>query len=207
MEKRNPWYNPSETQGVLHPIDPSDIKKDKFEAGHLKNHKSDEDVYFFNYKGYRWRVRTEIIVFDETGKVFVNPNNPKRTMHVNGYNFPGGGIKPDEEITQAAIRECEEEALFTPVNVVYSGIAYLTKTPEYFDIDGLLSFICVGFKGPKYNKYIKKIDRDVMATKGKWVDPKFLPLHKFHKMAIQRASVKSTREAVDPELIKIWRLL
>ena len=122
-------------------------------------------------EGKKWRVRSEILLFKED-KLFLHKQN-KITQYDTFYKIPGGGIDdPKEYIENAAVRECEEEALIIPKNVEYSGVevrkVYKIQPWWHKDVlnvdgiyyDGALTFICTGEYDKKYTKYVKVMDQD-----------------------------------------------
>ena len=162
----------------------SRLKQHTFEDGKTKK------VLFHN--GKRYRLRSEILVFDENGKVFVQPLDTVGTMGAM-YKLPGGGVEKNERSDIAAARECNEEARLRVENVLYSKIAYVKlyngSSPREQDLqryyDGALTFVFVAKCTGKFKGYVKKEDReDDMVKYGNFFDPRDLPLTEPHIEAV-----------------------
>ena len=127
--------------------------------------------------GKNWRVRAEMLLFKE-GKLYLVKQNKVNQYGVT-YKLPGGGIDdPQEGIEETASRECKEEALIIPTNVVYTGVEVqhiYDKIPDWHKAilhpegiyyDGSMTFICTGEYKQEYKSYVKKMDQQDEMTKG-----------------------------------------
>lgn len=134
--------------------------------------------------GKKYRARAELLLLNDKGEVLI-----QRGKWRGGFNYTlcGGGVdNPKYHITKTAIRECEEEALVVPKNVMFSGIVWFMKYhSETVANDGAVVFVCVGEYDRPYKGYVKKIDRDSFAQKSKWVNIKQANLGEPHKLALQ----------------------
>ena len=165
-----------------------DLSKTKFI--HCKREFGYSDEPYLEVDGKRYRVRAELLLFNDEGKLFVNPHTSKPRGGMI-YSLPGGGIQPNESIEQAAARETEEEALLVPKNVEYSGYHYKIMWDKPNDnimrYDGMLAFICTGDYDKKYTKYVRKQDRSSLAEKGVWMYPENIDtLSPVHKKVIEQ---------------------
>ena len=174
-----------------------DLSKVKFTHIENPHYKGDEPYIYI--EGKKLRVRGELIVFDNQGRIFVAKRMHSRQDMT--YAFPGGGIEPNESIIDAAIRETEEEALIVPKNVKYSGYHYrvLFDVPKGKDMqyEGVLAYVCIGEYDKKYSKYVRKQDRDDIAERGKWIYPEEIDLAPVHKMAIEEYKKSSMQESCE----------
>ena len=82
------------------------------------------DVAIFNHNVYD-NIRTRVVVVSR-GRILLEPP-PDDTQ---GWTCPGGGLEPDESLTDCAKREVLEE---TGIDVVIEGVAFLREwvVPRY----------------------------------------------------------------------------
>jgi len=99
-----------------------------------------------------------VVVFNKKGEVLVLKRSSTCKNNPGKWNFPGGHIDKGETPKEAAIRECEEEAGFTPKKVKLLGnygkmatfIGETNKTPKINEESDDWKFIS--------KKEIKKLD-------------------------------------------------
>lgn len=141
--------------------------------------------------GRKMRVRCEVILLDEHGRMLIKPNPGfKRLGEQYPYDCPGGGINKDESIEDAAARECKEEARIIPENIKFTGIHYTYEVPndskEHWGTWGHISFVCVAMKGDPYTGYVAPIDREEsFIKKMTWVYPHEIDIIPAHEEAIR----------------------
>lgn len=141
--------------------------------------------------GRKMRVRCEVILLDEQGRMLIKPNPGfKRLGEQYPYDCPGGGINKDESIEDAAARECKEEARIIPENIKFTGIHYTYEVPndskEHWGTWGHISFVCVAMKGDPYTGYVAPIDREEsFIKKMTWVYPHEIDIIPAHEEAIR----------------------
>lgn len=141
--------------------------------------------------GRKMRVRCEVILLDEHGRMLIKPNPGfKRLGEQYPYDCPGGGINKDESIEDAAARECKEEARIIPENIKFTGIHYTYEVPndskEHWGTWGHISFVCVAMKGDPYTGYVKPIDREEsFIKKMTWIYPHEIDIIPAHEEAIR----------------------
>ena len=187
-------YDPKTGKYIAHTND--DIYLGMFEADEeewLKKvyYKSFPNIRFgkpqpvIDIDGKEFRPRCEVIVLDGN-KALVDPTNSRGSM---GYSMPGGGIDDKESITNAAKRECEEEARVIPKKIAYTGIAwnleFANKGVAYF---GSVSFVCVAEYDRKFKGYIKVADRDSFVDNAEWIP--IGQLSEVHQKAIEKYKSK-----------------
>jgi 8-oxo-dGTP pyrophosphatase MutT (NUDIX family) len=169
-------------------IDPKHIIKTKFSD-------SGKDVCWYFYKGKKLRMRAEVLLVDEDGKMYAHIKEKAWNAHACGYALPGGGLEHDDkDYSKCAAREAQEEARITPSPCIDTGIRYWVQysNPENADNSpGALSILCIGKVGKRYTGYIAPEDRDSMLKGGDWYYPNDLPgFHKYHKQAYDMALKK-----------------
>ena len=147
-----------------------------------------------------WRVRAELLLMKDDQLWLMKEDKPNHYGLM--YKLPGGGIDDTEEyIEDACIRECTEEILIVPKNVIYTGVdikQVYPHIPEWHKItlwkdniryDGSLSFICIGEYDKPYKGYVKKVDRmSNMVQKGKFYQYSEIKriLHPKHRKVIEK---------------------
>ena len=147
--------------------------------------------YIMWSNGRKMRVRCEVIVLDQQGRMLIKPNPSfKRLGDTYQYDLPGGGIDKGETVEEAATRECKEEALLIPENVKFTGIHYTYEVPdsskEAWAYWGHISFVCVGMKGDPYTGYVAPMDREESFVKRmQWVYPHEIGIIPAHEEAIR----------------------
>lgn len=176
-------------RGTLMPfegdIDSKHIVKTTFED-------SGKDVCWYFYKGKKLRMRAEVLLVDDEGKMYAHIKEKAWNAHACGYALPGGGLEHDDkDYAKCAAREAQEEARITPSPCRDTGIRYWVQysNPENADNSpGALTILCIGKAGRRYTGYIAPEDRDSMLKGGDWYYPKDLPgFHKYHREAYNKA--------------------
>ena len=150
-----------------------------------------EQPYILWDHGRKMRVRCEVLMFDETGKILMKLNPTfKRYGDAYSYDLPGGGIGKGETIVQAAAREAMEEARIEPKDIEFTGIHYAQEATDDSKKEwgtwGYISFVCVAKKGRPYTGYINPIDREEsFIKKMKWISLQEIDIIPAHEEAVR----------------------
>lgn len=97
-----------------------------------------------------------VIVINEKKEVLVLKRAPKAHSFPGYWNFPGGGVEPDETIEAAAVRELKEEA----------GIEVKESDLVYFEVASLPKLMVHYFMT---NKFENEVEINWESTEYKWV--------------------------------------
>ena len=135
----------------------------------------------FEQDGIRYRASCEMLVLDGNKILIADKKNSSL-----GIKLPGGGIEEGESFVKTAKRECQEEALLTPFQCKYSGIAYIIEFANPVAVSGRIAFICVASGHKPYKGYVKVKDRDSFVNNMKWVDYTSIDLPEPYRLAIER---------------------
>ena len=155
---------------------------------------------YINYNGQIFRVRVEMIVINDDGKILAEKLDKPNIIGLE-YKLPGGSVEPYKTFIEQAIAEVHEEARVTVDNVVFSGIyhiAYINKdglsdkqkeklAKHKVQWDGMLSFIYTGHYTGKYTGKVAKEDYDDFFKKANWYNVKDINLCDEHHRALTNA--------------------
>lgn len=153
---------------------------------------------YITYNNKNYRVRAEMLVFNDDGKVFAELSS-KPNITGTTYRIPGGSVEPGKTFMSQAIREVEEEARFKVKGVKYTGIHYMDEfnkdtMPKWMkeklakhpiQYSGFISFVYVGKYNGKFTGNIAEEDKDDMYKKGRWYDVEDVPFREEHLNAIR----------------------
>ena len=151
------------------------------------------------YNGKNYRVRAEMLVFNDDGKVFAELSNKPNIIGTK-YRIPGGSVEPGKTFMSQAIREVNEEARFKVKGVKYTGIHYMDEfdkdtMPKWMkeklakhpiQYSGFISFVYIGKYAGKFTGKIADEDKDDMYKKGRWYDIEEVPFRDEHLSAIRQ---------------------
>lgn len=217
------WFNPSryyacesalvmESNNYGEVVSMQDIKRNvKFVEGEKGTMNS---VYMLNGKQYRVRVETLVLrhLHGEPHIFFQKKDKPSSYGQM--YKLPGGSIEPNKDFLEQAGAEVNEEILVKIKNIRYTGISYIKDYPadkqpiwqrmsvlyqKGVDYAGAITFVFVAeYDGP-YKKYVHSIDRDTLATKGKWYPVKYFNqiCEKEHKGVVYSTYIGSGEVSAD----------
>ena len=126
------------------------------------------------------RERSELLLLKDN-KILVQRHDEWET---GDYKIPGGSTDSGLSVIETAIKECQEEALITPMNVRYWGhychlFTGKDKVPKWLknrnqgsfpiDYDGYYTHVCVGLYDKPYKQKIEEEDQDAFCKKAKWI--------------------------------------
>ena len=155
------------------------------------------------YNGKNYRVRAEMLVFNDKGQVFAELSS-KPNITGTTYRIPGGSVEPGKSFMAQAIREVNEEARFKVKGVKYTGIHYMDEfnkdtMPKWMkeklanhpiQYNGFISFVYTGIYNGKFTGHIAEEDKDDMYKKGKWYNVSDVPFREEHVNAINTLNTK-----------------
>lgn len=107
-----------------------------------------------------------IIVVNENSEILVLKRAPGNRSFADYWNFPGGGVEPNETIETAAVRELQEEA----------GLVVSEKDLTYFEVSSLPKLIVHHFMT---NRFQGEVEINWESTEFRWVSIEEIKTLKF----------------------------
>lgn len=153
---------------------------------------------YINFNGKCYRVRVEMLVFNDKGQVYAQKRDKPDTAGIM-YKLPGGSAEPNKTFKDQAIREVQEEAHINTTNVTYTGIHYITEfntnnAPKWLKdkmtkfpvkYEGTMNFVFVGKYKSKYTGHIDKEAMDDLYKLAKFYNVEEIQFREEHLNAIR----------------------
>lgn len=167
---------------IIYPVNPSKYEEKTIEVNGIQH-----SIIEFDGNGIWMRKRAEMIMLrtNNEGQIEIFLQKKEAYDGAIKFRFPGGSVNAGESYLDAAIRECQEEALscVDRNSVVNSGryfpLAYIACCDDYnkwvkenipseYRWKSYFTAIYAGYYACKYNGYVNDVDRDEIATEGRW---------------------------------------